>query len=308
MTGIDISGVQPPTIPGTWEFVVVKLTEGGQVVNPDAGEQWVFAHTAPRRGFYHYARPAISDGATQARVFAVQALARGFRPGLDMWQLDAEGMLNTTVDAAAWRTFIDAFMLTAISLLGTAGFLYIGWPFYRQQYGNDLRALQRWPWWDPDYGRNDGARHPISPGAPANLVVIHQFTSAGGLDRNAIADGARFASLFHTPAPPTPAPPAPHPEVVHPMHNPPLVLPPIAADCDAPGGGAWQLGIDGGVFTVGSAQFHGSPAGNKIPLAPGERWAGIRLPKNVGVKGGDAVVPGGNHYTCVKNNGAKFAY
>lgn len=308
MVGIDISGVQATTVLGTWEFVVVKLTEGLRVVNPLAGEQWVFAHTAPRRGFYHYARPGISNGTTQARLFAVQCLARGFRPGVDMWQLDAEGMLNETVDAASWRAFIDSFMLTAVALLGPAGFLYIGWPFYRQQYGADLAALTRWPWWDPDYGQhNDGNVHPISPGAPASLVVIHQYTSAGGLDRNVIAAPARFASLFHTPKPPTPAPPAPNSKVVHPMHNPPYQATWVA-DCNALEGGALMLTTTGGVITLGGAGYHRSPADDHIPLEAGVTWANIRLPQNVGKPGGDARVPGGNHYTCVKSNGATFAY
>lgn len=75
-----------------------------------------------------------------------------------------------------------------------------------------------------------------------------------------------------------PPAPAPLPVKVAPMH--PAYTATWSADCDSPSGGAWILTADGGVITVGSAQFHGSPAGLEVKLGPGETWNEIRVPNH----------------------------
>jgi hypothetical protein len=188
--GIDISGFQPNAVPGDWLFVVVKLTEGQTVVNPKADAQWRFAQGFPFRGFYHYARPAVSDGRTQAQTFAVQALARGFRKGIDWWQLDCEGDGNDGVNAGQWTAFVNDFFATGRQLLGGMGFLYASRAFMPDAFG---ALCARYPWWLPDYGPFDnGQLHPLPPGVEP---VIHQFTG-NGLDLNVIHNPQALAVLL----------------------------------------------------------------------------------------------------------------
>lgn len=270
MTGIDISGFQPDNVPGPWEFIVVKTTEGTSVVNPRADAQWLYA-SRTTRGLYTYARPGKGSAPVQAQAFIRDALARGFRPGVDIWQLDAEAGGNESVSPQTWQAYVDAFMLVTLAQLGPRGFLYAGWPFV-QTYGLQGH-VQRYKWWLPAYGRNDGNVNPYPPGTPEQLVVIHQFSSHGGLDQNRVVDSARYGAS----APPAPAPkPKPVPPAkVKPMHKPYAAI--WQADCDCPTGGAWILGTDGGVITVGSAPFLGSPIGIGVKLDEGVSWTEIRL-------------------------------
>jgi hypothetical protein len=256
--GIDISHYQPNEIPGDWLFVVVKLTEGTHVANTSVAAQWAFASRYPNRGFYHYARPHHSSGAAQADFFADQALARGFRPGVDMWQLDVEGMLNEDVSGAEWAAFVPAFMNRALARLGQRGFLYVGQFFHAEAlapYTNTYR------WWLPNYGPNDGNVHQLPGGVKP---VIHQYSSAGGLDRNVIVDPSRF---FTTPPVP--------------------IKPKVMADMDLSGKfvsylrlrqGAWLLSEDGGIFTL-EGHFYGAPHGK--PYWHGRKGARLRANPNL---------------------------
>ena len=202
--GIDISGYQPDLVPGDWLFVVVKTTEGTSVANPKAAAQWANAVHGGRRGVYHYARPAaggtpgnVATALRQANVFADDALSRGFRRGVDLWQLDCEGALNDGVTSAGWSAFVPAFMDTATAKLGPLGFLYVGRYFHWDAFDP---LVARYPWWLPDYGPNNGQVHPLPAGANP---VIHQFSAAGGLDRNVIHDVARWNAMTNTKPSPT---------------------------------------------------------------------------------------------------------
>ena len=119
-----------------------------------------------------------------------------------MWQLDVEGKRNEGVAPGTWRTFIADFMEAALRDLGAFGFLYIGFPFYQSIYGaSDLDTLRQFNWWLPAYGKNDGAVHAFKSNVPSQLVVIHQFTSAGHLDPTAwsISASGRRSPARHRP-------------------------------------------------------------------------------------------------------------
>ena len=75
-----------------WLFVVHKATEGTTYADPQFARRFPTIRTI--RGAYHYARPLDGDGGTQAGHFADTCLAAGFKPGVDIWQLDCEGMGN----------------------------------------------------------------------------------------------------------------------------------------------------------------------------------------------------------------------
>lgn len=217
MTGIDISGVQPDDIPGPWEFVVVKLSEGTGMPNPRFTAQWQAAKRTTR-GVYHYARPAKSSDSVQANFFANEALARGFKPGVDIWQLDAEDGLNAGV--GNWREFITEFMAVALARLGRRGFLYAGWPFLQAHGCADLPG--KFMWWLPDYNRNDGSYHEPSSAAPKQFVVIHQFTSIP-LDQNRVLNPDAYGFQ----APPAPQPPK---EKLVPQYRPAFVCAAVLQD------------------------------------------------------------------------------
>jgi hypothetical protein len=291
MVGIDISGFQPDNVEGSWDFIVVKSTQGTEgVVNPKVGAQWANA-ARTTRGLYHYARPAESSGAMQADLFADDALARGFRPNIDMWQLDAEDGLNAGVSNAQWQTFVSSFMDRALARLGSRGFVYMGWYFV---LGHGLQPhINKYKWWLPAYGPDDGGVHDYPPGVPANLVVIQQYTDQGGVDKNVIKDLGRY---LPTPTPPPP----PAPPKVRPTYMPALQLPPIVSACACPTGGAWLLGADGGVFGFGGAPFKGCPHGDKnVKLRDGEGWSQIR-PANAKEHG--------YTYVCITTDGDPYAY
>jgi GH25 family lysozyme M1 (1,4-beta-N-acetylmuramidase) len=73
--GHDVSGHQGPVDwPGAAgagaKFVYIKATEGTGFVNPQFAQQYNGSYNAGLiRGAYHFARPDISDGASQARYF-----------------------------------------------------------------------------------------------------------------------------------------------------------------------------------------------------------------------------------------------
>lgn len=263
--GIDISGVQAPQIPGDWLFVVVKSTEGTAVVNPRVTQQWAFAQAFPHRGLYHYARPAgggtagnVATAIAQANAFASDALRRGFRKGLDLWQLDCEGELNVTVTSAGWAAFVPAFMDTCAARLGRLGFLYVGRYFHADVFGP---LTGRYPWWLPDYGPNNGQLHALPSGVNP---VIHQFSAAGGLDRNAIHDAGRWRAMTNTkPDPlgvlrvnPDYSPPA-EAQAMTPFVHPTNKHLGIGGVCAA------LVKPDGAVFCEPSAAYCGGMNGNK---------------------------------------------
>lgn len=277
--GIDISAAQSTVPGGPWLFAIHKATEGHDYWDPQFAARYpLLRPQAPLVGAYHYARPGDGfDGAAQADFFAGVCLLAGFRAGVDMWQLDCEGTGNESVTAAQWSAFVPAFMARATFRLGARGFMYCGFYFM----SDAMRPLaQRYPWWDADYGPNDGAVHPLPSGANP---VIHQFSSAGALDRNVIHDPARWASILGSPAaaPVTAGPSIPK---VAPMHSPPIVVPGgIVADLGCPSGGAWLLADDGAVFAVGGAPYLGGM--NTDPHNFAGRHGAKLLPRRYGLLG-----------------------
>src|SRR5262249_44262208 len=79
----------------------------------------------------------------------------------------------------------------SLARLGRLGFLYMGASFLPRDI--TTRLTTTFNWWLPDYGVNDGTRHPLAAGLNP---VIHQFTSVKpSLDRNVIHDQARWQQL-----------------------------------------------------------------------------------------------------------------
>ncbi len=250
--------------------------------------QW---HNAARttRGTYHYARPALGGGVAQANFFADQSLKLGFKPGTDLWQLDAEDGLNSGV--GNWGDYINAFMSTATQRLGVRGFLYAGWYFVT---GHGLQAhIAKYKWWLPAYGSNDGGVHSFPQGVPSNLVVIHQFTSKGNLDQNRVVDQARYSEG---------STPPPVPWKVQPMYNPPLSV--AAVLKDPAGHVVGGVSPDGHIFAWGIPFNHDNPS--KSQPFGNSYWAGrqaatLEWPN-------DKEKAAGRHYTVIATSGERYSF
>ncbi len=251
--GIDVSGYQDEPA-GDWLFVVLKTTQGLAVVNPKADAQWAYAAKYQHHGVYHYATPHAadgSDGSGQANFFADDALRRGFRKDVDIWMLDCEYELNQAVSSDAWHRFATDFLTTATARLGKVGFLYVGQYFDPPAFAD---LITEYPWWDPNYGTNDGQVHPL----PAGIhPVLQQYTSAGNLDKSVVLDQARWNALTGAQAP-APAPqPAPAPVDTEPTLRA-LSTGPEVAELQRKLVGAFgqRIGVDGsyGKFTEMAVQ------------------------------------------------------
>lgn len=198
--GIDVSHYQSDAqLAGDWLFIVHAVGDGLNFLDPEFARRFQSPNKA-LRGAYLYARPGESDGKTQANHFADVALAAGFHKDVDLWQCDCEHGENEGVTPAQWAQFISDFMWTAFARLGRRGFLYAGWPFLEANGLTDLPKT--FQWWLPDYGPiNDGTVHPITLTASYDAgayVVLHQYTSHGNLDRNVVANIARWENLVPT--------------------------------------------------------------------------------------------------------------
>jgi Glycosyl hydrolases family 25 len=204
MPGFDLAFNQLIPLPPTeWEFGFVQATHdsGGY----DVGFPWHWqALLIPRikvRGAYHFAYPDSTDGLHQGMLFVARVKANGWKANSDIWGLDVEG--NVALRGPALAAWITEFMDYVTSQLGDRGFLYIGWPFFVTHISaTDFSLLQRYRWWLPDYGINDGFEHPLGAGEPI-VPVIHQYTSKPR-DTNVILDYTKWNLLFGPATPPPP--------------------------------------------------------------------------------------------------------
>lgn len=205
MIGVDISDAQP-NFPASWYrqwgFVFAKATEGTTFTANTFDQKFAAALSCAHRGAYHYARPGHSGGTAQADYFADVCMAHGFRPGVDLWFLDAETGLNDGVTPGAWRQFITDFMSRATQRLGSLALLYAGYYFWLSQLSGDHSILAPYHWFLPWYGPNDGQLHHPDVQLPQQ-PFMQQFTSAGNLDRDAV-DDASFSTWLQPQKPPPP--------------------------------------------------------------------------------------------------------
>ena len=177
--GCDISehqGDLPPEWFDQWEFVIIR-GHSGYRTDLKFAQNWANAKGRTRRGIYGYLVPD-RDPAQQADELA--ALVAHDPPEFFYWS-DAE-QDGLTADHAVAHC-------ERLSKHGPTGF-YSYVPFLTGPLGADPR-LRKWPLWVAGYGPNDGRRHKLDPGPPWP-GIIHQYSSADGLDRN-WADSCEFA-------------------------------------------------------------------------------------------------------------------
>lgn len=194
VTGIDIASFQTTTFPTTGlAFAMVKATEGTSYVNPKYAAQVAHARAAGLVvGHYHFARPgSMTDQLAYFRKHA------DVRAG-DVAAFDWEDTGVSGADKDAWTRAAQA------EMPHTRVLLYCNRDFWLNRDHTSFAGDGLWIA-DPDVG----AGHP----RVEHAWTFHQYSSAGGTDRNVgnFADKAALKTWAAKGAPPKP--PAPKPAV-----------------------------------------------------------------------------------------------
>lgn len=181
--GIDISSNNPSyqsIDTAGLSFCIVKASEGTTYYNKDAPAQVVWARSwGAVLGLYHVVT-ADDDPHKQAMWF--QYCVGRLGP-YSFWYLDIEPFA-THYTVGAWVSTVGAVDLDVATRLGRdRGGWYKG--RYFLQTLNGAAAARNW--FDPDY-RGVGAD-------TSGGVLIHQYTSAGGLDRDKVLNPGQFAVM-----------------------------------------------------------------------------------------------------------------
>jgi hypothetical protein len=98
---------------------------------------------------------------------------------------------------------------------------------------------------------NDGSLGAIAPLTGSGTVDVTVTTPSG---TSATSPADQYTYTAPVSPPPTTSPPTTSP----PTTSPPTTSPPTTSNAGTTGHGYWLVGGDGGIFTFGSAQFHGS--------------------------------------------------
>lgn len=197
MIGYDLShyqsAVQLAQAIRSGDFVFVKATEGTGYVDPEHDVD-IAAIRAGKRiaGHYHFAQD-VGAAYAEAQWFLDNA---NLQPG-DLVALDLESMNGSwaarAAYGAAWLTYVQ-------KASGAVGFRYMNGSWHDALEAAAPGALDRWPLWIAVPG--------VQPGQPGvNGWVIHQYSTAGGIDHDVTS---RDLTPYAVPPLVVPPPP-PHP-------------------------------------------------------------------------------------------------
>lgn len=192
VNGIDVSSYQAETFATTGlDFVFVKATEGTSYINPKMARQAATARTAGLvLGFYHFLQPGNAEA--QAAYFVDKCASLEHDMLVCDWETTGTGGVPSNADK-------DAFLAEVKRLRpGHKVGLYCNLDYWlhhddTSQCGDFL--------WIADI---------VTPGQPRiqHPWVFHQYSEAGGLDRNVgnFADRAALRAWTGEPAPEPPKP------------------------------------------------------------------------------------------------------
>ncbi len=169
----DFDALRRAGVWGLWH----KVTEGESFKDVE----WPRRATLARRaglhvGGYHFARPTLDDGATQAHAFLrwLGPLARrDLRPVLDLEN-------SSQLDAGELARWVRSFNEVVVNVLGVGPLLYSS-PYFIANRLRGLREPLGYGLWLAEYGPDDGREHPAHVPAPWRRCVAHQYTSHGRL-------------------------------------------------------------------------------------------------------------------------------
>src|SRR5262245_30824959 len=210
--GLDVSAYQRSI---SWkavkdaglEFGFIKATEGTSYTN----KHYEKHRKAARRqgipvGAYHFAHPDFDDGPDEEADHFLEVAEP--RSGDLLPVLDLERRGSSPTDTARWA---NRWLRRVEKEIGQPPILYTYSSFAQYLAGHEKR-LTRYPLWLANYGRNNGAVHPISLVGEWTSIALHQYTSEGRidgyegpLDLNRLPPGSKLEPLFLS-ADPTPEP------------------------------------------------------------------------------------------------------
>lgn len=200
--GIDVSRYNPRVdwrglAASGYRFVYVKATEGTSHRSPTYAAQWDAAGAVGWfRGAYHYARPAASSGAAQARFFTAHGGAwtpdgRTLPGSLDLEQ-STSGPRCHGLSVAQLQAWVREFSSTYAQLNGRPPVVYVKAEVWRECVGN-ARPADGQPLWLYDH---EGGPDPLPVGW--TRPTLWQRGVEANLDRNVFfgteADLARWAT------------------------------------------------------------------------------------------------------------------
>jgi GH25 family lysozyme M1 (1,4-beta-N-acetylmuramidase) len=277
--GIDVSEFQGPVnwsaVKGAgYAFGIARVSDGTGHLDATFDGNWAGISAAGMmRGAYQFFEPG-EDPVAQANL-VVQKVGR-LGPGDLPVMLDME--ITGGQSAATITAHIHAWVNTIQAGTGKVPFIYTGAYFWDGSVGSsdfaDLALNVAW------YGTN-------CPGVPnawgAHGWTFHQYSSSGQVP--GVADNPTDLDLFNGSMAALQA-------FAGGSTTVPLGQQYVALLPTTDGKGYWIVAADGGVFSYGSAVFHGSMGGQTL---------------NAPVVGG-AVTPDGNGYWLVGSDGGIFAF
>lgn len=210
VAGFDVSRYNPKVnwaglVASGHRFVYIKATEGTSHRSPTHAAQLAAAQRAGLfHGGYHYARPASSDGATQARFFTANGGA--WRPdghtlpgALDLEQ-STKGARCHGMSVPQMQRWVRDFTATYARLNGRPPVIYVKAEVWRECVGN-ATDLGNHPLWLYDH---EGGPDPLPAGW--QRPTLWQRAIEDNLDRNVFfgteAELAAWASGTHADAQP----------------------------------------------------------------------------------------------------------
>ncbi|MFC8408732.1 GH25 family lysozyme, partial [Arthrobacter sp. NPDC057259] len=211
--GLDVSEYQPSVDWGQqWamgaRFAYVKATEGNYYTNPIFASQYSGARGAGLlRGAYHFANPAASSGADQARIFVASGggwSSDGYTmpPVLDFEENPYKGKTingyyqgNACYDMtpAALTAWAHDFSNTMESLIGRPPVIYTGNYWWQDCVGNPL-GFSNNPLWLASYPLSASTGAGPIP-ASWSTYSIWQYSDAGQFAGDQNVWGGTFDSL-----------------------------------------------------------------------------------------------------------------
>jgi lysozyme len=186
LPGVDVASFQG--LPAAWRvtagdisWAAVKFTElsaGGAYVNPDAAADWAWLRgTGKGRLGYVFAHPDVS-AANTAALFIREAGLLGMDDG-DGIALDLEVTGGRTpAEVAAWSADVLELLEHEFSRRPAC------YTFLNFAAAGNCAGLERFPLWISD--PSSPAGHPRVP-APWETFALHQYSTAGSLDRDLAA-------------------------------------------------------------------------------------------------------------------------
>ena len=182
LNGIDIASYQSGIVPAkltTTDFVIVKITQGIDYLNPYADRQYSQSKAAGKLlGAYHYSEGGDAKAEAQYYVSSL-----GNRIGECILALDWEGNQNAKFGTGQDVAWCLAWLNEVYRLTGVRPLIYMSKSVCRKYNWSPVAG--QYPLWCAQYGSNAGTDYQINPWTDSNGFgawksdTIRQYSSHG---------------------------------------------------------------------------------------------------------------------------------